>query len=143
MSRKEHTVRLSYEQAARIVAAGLRRAHETGSPSSVAVLDDGRNLLAFGRGDDAILASVEVSIAKAYTAGSLRMPTGDLAKYVQPGGPFYGLAGSHGQPFIPFGGGRPLLVGGVLAGAVGAAGGTPDQDDDVAEAAVRAFTEEA
>lgn len=133
--------KLTHEQAARIVAAGLRRAKETGSPSSVAVLDDGRNLLAFGRGDDAILASVEVSIAKAYTAGSLKMPTSDLAKYVQPGGPFYGLSGSHGRPFIPFGGGRPLLVDGILAGAVGAAGGTPDQDDAVAEAAAAAFTE--
>ena len=134
--------KLSYEQAARIVAAGLRRARETGSPSSIAVLDEGRNLLAFGRGDGAILASVEVSIAKAYTAGSLQMPTGELAKFVQPGGPFYGLAGSHGPPFIPFGGGHPLMAGGQLAGAVGAAGGTPDQDDDVAAAAARAFTDE-
>ena len=130
---------LDYAQAAAIVAAGIQVAAETGSPSSVAVVDAGRNLLAFGRSDGAILASVEVSQAKAYTAGSLKMRTTDLAKLVQPGGPFYGLSSGAGHPFIPFGGGVPLLDGGTLVGAVGAAGGSPDQDDAVAKAAAAAW----
>ncbi|TDD30004.1 heme-binding protein [Kribbella turkmenica] len=126
---------LDYAQAAAIVAAGIQAAAEMGSPSSVAVVDSGRNLLAFGRSDGAILASLEVSQAKAYTAGSLKMPTADLSALVQPGGPFYGLSGADGRPFIPFGGGVPLLDGDTLVGAVGAAGGSPDQDDAVAKAA--------
>lgn len=130
---------LDYTQAAAIVAAGLRAAADAGTPSSVAVIDAGRNLLAFGRSDGAILASVEVAQAKAYTAGSLKMPTADLAPLVQPGGPFYGLAASHSQAFIPFGGGLPLIEGGNLLGAVGAAGGSPDQDAAVAKAAATAL----
>lgn len=39
------------------------------SRSSIAVIDSGRNLLAFGRNDDAVLASVEVLVAKACTGG--------------------------------------------------------------------------
>lgn len=130
---------LDSSRAAAIVAAGLKAAEQTGSPSSVAVVDAGRNLLAFGRSDGAILASVEVSQAKAYTSASLQVPTSALAGMVQPGGPFFGLAGSHGQAFIPFGGGVPLLEGARLVGAVGAAGGSPDQDEAVASAAAAAF----
>ncbi|GJF03139.1 GlcG/HbpS family heme-binding protein [Pseudonocardia sp. D17] len=130
---------LTYEAASRVVAAALARASETGSPSCVSVVDAGRNLLAFARQDSAILAAVEVSQAKAYTAASLAMSTADLAPAVQPGGPFYGLTGSHGQPYIPFGGGALLRVDGSVVGAVGVGGGSPDQDADVAMAGAAAL----
>lgn len=131
---------LTHETGARIVSAALGQADRIGSPSCVAIVDAGGALVAFGRQDGAILAAVEVSQAKAYTAVALAMPTADLAGAVQPGGPFYGLTSSNGRPYIPFGGGIPLLVDGVLVGAVGAAGGTPDQDVDVAAAGVAAGT---
>lgn len=131
---------ISTDEAARVLATALVRATETGSPSCVAILDAGRNLLAFTRQDGAILAAVEVSQAKAYTAASLGMPTSDLAGAVQPGGPFYGLAGSHGRPFIPFGGGIPLYRDGRLVGAIGVGGGSPDQDADIAAAGAGSLT---
>lgn len=131
---------VSYEEAGRVLAAALARAAESGSASCVAILDAGRNLVAFARQDGAILAAVEVSQAKAYTAASLAMPTADLAGAVQPGGPFYGLAGSHGRPYIPFGGGLPLHRDGRLVGAIGVGGGSPDQDADIAAAGAGSLT---
>lgn len=129
---------IDHETTAAVIAAALDRATEIGSPSSVAVVDSGRNLVGFARQDDAILASVDVAQAKAFTACSLRMPTAGLAGAVQPGGPFYGLSGSHGVPYIPFGGGQVLTSGGRVIGAIGVGGGTPEQDDEVAAAGVAA-----
>lgn len=68
------------------------------------------------------------------------MPTTDLGGAVQPGGPFFRLAGRRGQAFIPFGGGVPISVNAQLVGAAGVAGGTPDRDHEMAAAAVAALT---
>ncbi|HZY56791.1 MAG TPA: heme-binding protein, partial [Rubrobacteraceae bacterium] len=58
---------LTYAQAQNVLQAALRKASEIGSPSSVAIVDEGRELVAFARQDGALLASIEISIAKAYT----------------------------------------------------------------------------
>jgi uncharacterized protein GlcG (DUF336 family) len=127
---------LTLELAQRALQAALRRAEEIGSPSSIAIVDSGRNLVAFARMDDALLASIEISQGKAYTARSMNMNTGDVGPLTQPGQPLYGIETSHARPLITFAGGRPLRVGDAVVGAVGVAGGTVDQDDDVAAAAV-------
>ena len=130
---------LTYEQAHQALEAAVGKAAEIGSPSSIAILDGGRELMAFARHEQALLASAEISQGKAYTACSMQMNTGDLASLTQPGQPFYGLETSHQRPFVTFGGGRPLQVDGAFAGAVGVAGGTIDQDEEVASAAVAAL----
>ncbi len=130
---------LTYDQAQQVLQAALRNAEEIGSPSSIAVLDGGRELMAFGRQTDALLASTDISISKAYTARSMGMNTGDLMPLVQPGGPFFGLERTQPRPFVPFGGGRPLTVGGEIVGAVGVAGGTAEQDDEIAAAGAAAL----
>jgi uncharacterized protein GlcG (DUF336 family) len=66
---------LTYEQAQNVLQAALRKADEIGVPSSVAVVDDGRELVAFARQTGALLASIEISIAKAYTRRSARDST--------------------------------------------------------------------
>jgi uncharacterized protein GlcG (DUF336 family) len=121
------------------IAAGVKKANEIGSPSSIAIIDSGRNLIGFLRMDGALLASIEISQAKAYTARSLNMKTGDVTPYVQPGGPFYGMETSHRHPMVVFAGGLPVTKGGAGIGAVGVAGGTLDQDVAVAEAVVAAL----
>jgi uncharacterized protein GlcG (DUF336 family) len=129
---------LRYEQAHKALAAALQKADEIGSPSSVAVVDQGRELLAFARQDGALLASTEISIGKAYTACSMKMATKDIGPLTQPGQPLFGLEVTHSRPLVTFGGGRPLEVGGEVVGGVGVAGGTVDQDDEIAAAAAAA-----
>ncbi|WNV75084.1 heme-binding protein [Geodermatophilus sp. DSM 44513] len=133
------TLTLEAGQAA--LRAALEKAREMGSPSSVAVLDDGRELIAFARMDGALLASAEISQAKAYTARSLNCATKDVDAAAQPGGPLYGLQTSHlaaGRSLVTFGGGVPITVNGEIVGAVGVAGGTPDQDHEIASAGAAA-----
>ena len=133
-------VEITATKAHAAIAAGVKKATELGSPSSISVVDSGRNLIGFLRMDGALLASIEISQAKAYTARSLNMKTGDITPYVQPGGPFYGMETSHRQALVVFAGGLPVTVAGNGIGAVGVAGGSLENDVAVAEAVLAALT---
>lgn len=128
---------ISAKAAQGAIDAAAKRAAEIGVPMSIAVIDAGRALVAFLRMDKALLGSIEIAQAKAYTARTVNSRTADLMAAVQPGGPFYGLEVSHRQPFVVFGGGVPVTHGGEVVGAVGVSGGSAEQDVDVAEAAAR------
>jgi len=126
---------LTMEQAQVALTASLKKANEIGSPSSVAVVDAGRELVAFARMDEALLASVAISQAKAYTARSLNASTKDVESLAQPGAPLFGLHTAHlavGRSLVTFGGGVPVTVDGAIVGAIGVAGGSPDQDHEIA-----------
>jgi uncharacterized protein GlcG (DUF336 family) len=133
------TPQITYDEAASVVAAALEKAREIGSPSSIAVLDNGRELIAFGRMEDALLASAEIAQGKAYTSACLKMPTGELAPLTEPGGPFYGMEHTHRRPMVVFAGGVPIEAGGEVVGAVGVSGGSGDQDAEIAAAGAAAL----
>lgn len=130
---------LSYAEARLLLDAALEKAREIGVPASVSILDAGREIIAFGRQDRAPVLTGEVATAKAYTAASLRQPSGDLAGATSPTGPFAGLAHGSARGLITFAGGYPLIVDGEVAGAVGASGGSIDEDVTIARAAVELF----
>jgi uncharacterized protein GlcG (DUF336 family) len=131
---------LTAAQVQKALAAGMAKAQEINSPSSIAIVDSGRNLLGFLRMESALLASIEISQRKAYTARSLNMRTGDIMPLVQPGAPLYGMDTGHVPPFIVFGGGIPVERDGVVIGAVGVAGGMVPDDEAVAVAVVATLT---
>ncbi|MDH3398618.1 MAG: heme-binding protein [Acidimicrobiia bacterium] len=130
---------VTFSEAQEVLDAAFAKATEIGTPMSVAIVDIGRSLLAFGRQDDAKLGSIDVAIGKAYTSRSLDMNTEDVGPLTQPGAPLFGLQATN-PLVIGFGGGRPLSRGGVVVGAVGVSGGSVEQDQEVAAAAVDAFT---
>lgn len=130
---------ITLQQAQTVVDACLRRAAELDLKMNAAVVDAGANLKAFGRMDDAWLASIDISIEKARTARYFDMPTADLSPMVQPGESLYHLEFSN-DGLIIFPGGIPLkLDDGTVIGAVGVSGSTVDNDQTVAEAGVAAF----
>jgi uncharacterized protein GlcG (DUF336 family) len=133
---------LSLEMAEKVLSAALAKAQEISSPSSIAVIDDGRELVTFSRMDGALLASVGISQAKAYTARSLNLATKDVGDFTQPGAPLFGLQTAHlgiGRALVTFGGGVPISLGGEIIGAIGVAGGSPDQDHEIASAGAAVF----
>ena len=130
---------VSLEDAQRVIAAGQAKAVEIGSPSNVAVVDAGGNLVSHIRMDDAWVGSVDISINKAFTARAFDIATQDLAADAQPGKQFYGIHESNGGRVMIFAGGIPLRQGGQIVGAVGVSGGTGEQDQTVAEAAAAAL----
>ena len=127
------------EEAQGVIQAAMEKAREIGQPMNVAVVDNGRDLKAFVRMEDAWLGSIDIAINKAFTSASFLMPTQDLAEMTQPGQPLYGLETTNNGRVVNFAGGIPLMRGEEVAGAIGVSGGTVDQDQEVAEAGVAAF----
>lgn len=130
---------ITLDQAHAVVEAARAKADEIGVPMNVAVVDAGNNLTAFARQDGAWLGSIAVAQDKAFTARAFDSPTGDLYDMTQPGGALYGIGVSNQGRVITFPGGAPITSGDEIVGAVGVSGGTPDQDQQVAEAGVAAF----
>lgn len=89
--------------------------------------------------DNAWVGSVDISINKAFTARAFDIATKDMAENAQPGKQFYGIQGSNQGRVMVFAGGIPLRRDGLVVGAVGVSGGSGEQDQTVAEAAVAAF----
>jgi uncharacterized protein GlcG (DUF336 family) len=127
------------EEAQSVIQAAMEKAKEIGQPMNVAVVDNGRDLKAFARMEDAWLGSIDIAINKAFTSASFLMPTEDLTEMTQPGQPLYGLEATNNGRVVIFGGGILLTRDGEVAGAIGVSGGTVDQDQQVAEAGVAAF----
>jgi uncharacterized protein GlcG (DUF336 family) len=132
---------LTLEDARRIIAQGERKAIEMGVPYNIAVADAGGGLVAHVRMDGAWLGSVDIAINKAWTARAFDMPTDDLARITQPGQQGFGLNTTNDSRVVIFGGGIPIKIDGVVVGAVGASGGSVEQDVAVARAAASGVTE--
>ncbi len=125
--------------ARKIIGAAEKKASELGQPMNIAVADGGGNLVAHVRMDDAWIGSIDIAINKAFTARAFDIETGDLAKYSQSGGQFFGIhVSNHGRVMI-FAGGIPLKRAGKVVGAVGVSGGSGEQDQAVAAAGAQAF----
>ena len=131
---------ISLAQAQAVVAAAVKQAESMGIKEDIAVVDAGGNLKAFARMDGAWLGSIDIAIKKAKTARYFDMPTGDLGKASQPGGPLYNIEVSNGG-LISFPGGIPLKsADGTILGAVGASGTTVEKDHAIAQAGVDALS---
>ncbi len=125
--------------ARRIIAAAEKKAEELGQPMNVAIVDEGGNLLAFERMENAWRGSIDISINKAFTSRAFDITTKDLGNNSQPGQQFFGIHASNGGRIMIFAGGIPLKRDGKVVGAVGISGGSGEQDHTVAEAAAAAF----
>jgi uncharacterized protein GlcG (DUF336 family) len=130
---------VSLDDARRLISAAEKRARELESPSNIAVVDAGGNLVAHIRMDGAWIGSVDIAINKAFTSRAFDISTKALADNAQPGDQFYGIQESNHGRVVVFAGGIPLERDGQVLGAVGVSGGSGDQDQAVAEAAADAL----
>jgi uncharacterized protein GlcG (DUF336 family) len=125
--------------ARRVIAAAEKKAAEIGQPMNIAVVDQGGNLVAHVRMDNAWIGSVDISINKAWTSRAFDITTKDLGKNSQSGDQFFGIHASNRGRVMIFAGGIPLKRGNQVVGAIGVSGGSGDQDHSVAEAGAAAF----
>ena len=130
---------LTLLDARQIIAAGEAAAEKLGVPYNLAVVDAGGNLIAHVRMDGAWLGSIDIAVHKAWTARAFDMTTEALGKMAQSGKPLFGIDSTNRDKVVIFGGGVPIKSGEIAIGAVGASGGTVDQDIEVVEAAAAAF----
>ena len=134
--------RLSIEDAEVILDGATTKAKEIGVPMCIAVTDDSGNLIAFKRMNGGKAHSVQVSIDKAFTAGSARKATHEYNAVNTPGSLAFGIHTECSGRLSSVGGGIPVMIDGDCVGGIGVSSGTPQQDMDVAEAALTHFMQE-
>lgn len=136
----ETAPQLSLDVAKRMADACEALSAEKGWRMNIAIVDDGANLVAFRRMDGAFLGSVEIALDKARTSARFPFPTRAVAEFAYgkdgKGGPLPGIAEVDG--IIAFAGGLPIMGGGAHVGAIGVSGGTADEDEECAKAAIDA-----
>lgn len=130
---------INLADARRIIAAAERKAEEIGQPMNIAVVDQGGNLIAHVRMDNAWIGSVDIAINKAWTSRAFDISTKELGEASQSGDQFFGIHASNSGRVMIFAGGIPLKRGNQVIGAIGVSGGSGKQDHSVAEAGAAAF----
>jgi uncharacterized protein GlcG (DUF336 family) len=128
---------ISLEQADAMVSAARITANRLKVNVTIVVLDVSGTPVIVNRMNGANPVSLEGAQMKANTALAFGAPTKDLVAAVQPGAPLYGISiGNFSKPLLFVAGGIPVRSGNNLIGAVGVGGAQPDQDHQIATAAI-------
>jgi uncharacterized protein GlcG (DUF336 family) len=128
------------ETALNAARAALEHCRKAGYQVGVAVVDRSGIPQVMLRDRYAGPHTVKVSIDKAWTAASFRIPTSQLAKETQAGAPMSGLR-SHPR-VLAIGGALPIESRGSVVGAIGVSGAPGgDADDACAAAGIKAIVD--
>jgi uncharacterized protein GlcG (DUF336 family) len=130
---------VSLEQALELLARVREEAAGQGLAVAAAVVDRGGHTVASARMDGTALGAFTLAVDKAYTAVLWQTPTGEFMASTQPGGADWAFNTTTGGRIVVYAGGLPLFEDGGLIGALGVSGGTGEQDDACASAAVTAL----
>ncbi|MDO5629734.1 MAG: heme-binding protein [Mobilicoccus sp.] len=120
------------------IRAGWEKSRQIGVAINISVVDGAGNEVAFLRPDGAPLLSMGIARDKAYTVAAFNgVPSHEWFPMIE-GEPALREGIVHRDRLVIFGGGVPIMVDGVLVGAVGCSGGSAEQDREVAQAAADA-----
>ena len=128
---------ITLETAKKIAAPAIAEARKNNWNMAIAIVDTGGDLVYFEKMDDTQVGSVQVAQSKARSAARFKRPTKAFQDALAAGGAGLRILALDGA--IPVEGGIPLMAGGKIVGAIGASGGTSEQDGVVAQAAVTAL----
>jgi glc operon protein GlcG len=122
---------LTLEGAKKVIAATVAEAKRVNAPGgSIAIVDDGGNLLAVERLDQTFAASANIAIGKARTSALFKKPTKIFEDAIKGGRTSMVTLGSDLQNFTPLQGGIPLEWEGKVVGAIGVSGAASAQQDE-------------
>ncbi len=132
---------LTLAQANQIIAAALAQSETSGyKPMAVVVLDDAGHLKSAQRQDGASMFRIDVASGKAWAAIGMGAASRVLGQRAKENPNFFvALAATAQGKFLPQTG--AVLVndaGGTVIGAVGASGGTGDEDEAICIAGIAA-----
>ena len=128
---------ITAETAKKLAAPAIAEARKNQWTMAVAVVDPWGELVYFERMDDTQVGSVDIAIGKARSAARFKRPTKAFQDALAAGGEGWRILSLNGAVAVE--GGLPLVVGGKIVGAIGASGGTSQQDGQVAAAGAAAL----
>ena len=114
------------DQAKSVAAAAIAEARKNQWTMAIAIVDTAGDLVYFERMDHTQVGSVDVAIAKARAAARFKRPTKAFQDALAAGGEGWRILSLDGAVAVE--GGLPLMSGGKIVGAIGASGGTSQQD---------------
>ncbi|MGN7824160.1 GlcG/HbpS family heme-binding protein [Chitinophaga sp. 22536] len=125
---------ITYDSAVNALSAAIEKAKELNTPVSIAVVDAGGHLVAFGRWNS-VYGVADFAVKKAKTAVMFGVDTDVM-------GAIIAGAGMNGYGMINANDGLLTIAGGVtikdktgnIIGAIASSGGTPEQDKEIAMA---------
>ena len=127
------------EQARALVDAGIRAAEEKGYQVAVTIVDAAGNFMWSGRMDGTKFVAPDIARAKAFTAAAFRQSTAVLEEKANPKPVFYtGVQVVHGGNIAIGQGALPVWIGDDVVGGIGVSGAAPQEDEEVAAAALEA-----
>jgi len=129
---------ISLESALRLLERVRAEAGERSLNVAASVVDPGGHVVASARMDGTPLGALVLAVDKAYTAVLWGAPTGEFMQSTQPGGADWGFTSTSGGRIVVYAGGLPITEDGALVGALGVSGGTAEQDEECARAALTA-----
>ena len=129
---------LTQSLALKILEAVTNKAKEFGIKINAAIVDEGANLKAFIRMDEAALLSSEIAQNKAYTAAAFGKPTHEWYPMIKDE-PALLTGIVHTNKLVVFGGGIPLIYNRIIVGGIGVSGGSTIEDVQCAEAGAKVF----
>jgi uncharacterized protein GlcG (DUF336 family) len=125
---------LTLNQANHIIEAALKRSNEKGyKPMAVVVLDEAGHVKSSQRQDGASMFRIEVATGKAWGAVGMGVASRVLAERAKDNPNFFlSLASTAHGKFLPQTGAVMIKdASGKILGAVGASGGTGDEDEAI------------
>jgi glc operon protein GlcG len=128
---------ITLDRAQALISAGIAEAGRQDFKLAFAVVDAAGHLVASARMDGAPWIAPDVALGKAWTAAAYGAPSaaqGDKMKDLHAFSA--SISAATGGRFTPQIGGLPVLDGDTVIGAMGASGGTGQQDEDVVRAAL-------
>ena len=130
---------ITLERANALIQAGIEEATRQELKLAFAVVDAGGHLVALQRMDGAPWIAPQVALGKAWTAAAYGLPSASQGEKMSELHAFSAAisAATHGR-YTPQIGGLPITDGDAVIGAMGASGGTGQQDEDCVRAALSA-----
>jgi uncharacterized protein GlcG (DUF336 family) len=128
---------VTIDNAKKAAAAAVAEARKNNLTMAIAVVDTAGMLVYFEKMDGTQNGSVSVAVDKAQSAALYKRPTRAFQDIVAQGGAGLRMLGLGGA--VPVEGGIPLVEGGKIVGAIGASGGSSEQDGQCAQAGVNAL----
>jgi glc operon protein GlcG len=123
---------ITADQAKSAAASAVAEARKNQWTMAVAIVDPAGDLVYFEKMDNTQVGSVDVAIAKARSSARFKRPTKAFQDALAGGGEGWRILSLDGAVAVE--GGIPLIAGGKVIGAIGASGGTSQQDGVTAAA---------
>lgn len=131
---------ISLADARAIIDAAIAYARAQNAIAAAAVVDTAGNVIAAERMDGVSPNNLTYAEGKAFAAAMQRQTTEDLSRLAKDRPDrYFGILGMYPGKMYLVGGGEPIIVNGVLLGAVGVAGLAQFQDEAAGRAGMTAW----